>query len=151
MARQKSIAATMVRMLVYFDEPQVVLLEYKDDHKIIAVGIDKKGYEFAFLGAEINEKQWERYYEGSVDLRYLFLLPRWKRWYIFDLGKAVNKKVTIFRAEEDDYKSESFLPTHGFFSRDHTEPDSRGSHNQAKITRICDRWLVGSSRVFAFL
>lgn len=123
MGRQKTTTATISTILVYFDEPQVMLLEQKDDHKIISVAIDKDGYDFPFLGAEINEKQWERYCDGSVDLRYLFLLPRWKRWHIFDLGEAQNNQVKISRAEETDYKNDTFLPVHGFFSRDHTESD----------------------------
>ncbi len=119
----KGTKAVVSAMLVYFDEPQVILLEQKDDHKIISVAINKERYEFPFLGAEINEKQWERYCDGSVDLRYLFLFPQWKKWYIFDLRESENKQVTIYRAQEEDYKNEELLPVHGFFSKDHTEPD----------------------------
>jgi hypothetical protein len=122
--RWKEPTAEYVATLVYLDEPQVVLLNHGNDAKIIGVAIEKDGFEYPFLGAEVSFTQWERYRREFVDLRYLFLLPRWRKWYIFDLAKLdANKKIPIKQAEKQDYTNKAFLPSHGFFARDHTEPD----------------------------
>src|SRR5271155_3723202 len=76
-----------ISTLVYLDEPQVILLEHGNDAKIISVAIEKEGYDYPFLGAEISNSQWIRYIRQFVDLRYLFLAPKWRRLYIFDLMK----------------------------------------------------------------
>lgn len=113
---------------VFLDEPQVVLLERNPDSKIIGVAIDKEGLKYPFLGAEISFAQWQRYRRQYVDLRYLFLMPRWKRWYIFDLASVqYDKRVTLTRAQKEDYKNEHYLPSHGFFARSHTEPFEVGA------------------------
>ena len=122
--RWKEKSAKYVSTLVYLDEPQVVMLDRGDDAKIIGVAIEKEGYDFPFLGAEISFTQWERYNRQFVDLRYLFLLPRWKRWYIFDLGdQDENDRVPLENAEKEDFKNEKYLPSHGFWARSHTEDD----------------------------
>lgn len=106
------------------DEPQVVVLNHGNDAKIIGVAIEKENFKYPFLGAEVSFNQWERYKREFVDLRYLFLLPRWRKWYIFDLAELdSHKKVPLIPAAKEDYQNEDFLPTHGFFSRNHTEID----------------------------
>jgi hypothetical protein len=123
--RWKESAAKYVSTLVYLDEPQVVMLDHGDDAKIIGVAIDKKGYDNPFLGAEISFSQWERYNRQFVDLHYLFLVPKWKRWYIFDLSdQDANDRIPLERAEEADYRNEKYLPAQGlFWARSHTEDD----------------------------
>lgn len=121
MAVRRKFSAVMVATLAYYDEPQVILLKRSDDKIVIAVAIDKEGPQHPFLGAEINNSQWERYKNGSTDLRYLFLFPKWKKWYTFDLADIDDNEIPISLAEEGDYKNEDFLPSHGFFFRDHTE------------------------------
>lgn len=121
--RWKVATAKYVCTLVYLDEPQVVFLDHGYDAKIIGVAIDKEGLTHGFLGAEISFHQWERYKRQFVDLRYLFLLPRWKRWYLFDLAELKDDEtVPIVHAKEEVYKKEEYLPAHGFFAREHTEP-----------------------------
>jgi hypothetical protein len=120
--RWKEAAAKYICTLVYLDEPQVVLLDHGNDAKIIGVAIEKDGLTHGFLGAEISFHQLERYKRQFVDLRYLFLLPRWKRWYLFDLANLQgDETIPIVRAKEDVFKNEEYLPTHGFFAREHTE------------------------------
>ena len=91
------------------------------DRKVVAVAIDGEADSTPFFGAEINNKQWERYLRGAADLRYLFLFPHAKRWYHFDLSDIKGETVLLSEAPTDDHKNEEFLPSAGFFSRDHTE------------------------------
>jgi hypothetical protein len=122
--RWKEKSAKYVSTLVYLDEPQVVLLDHGNDAKIIGVAIEKQDYDYPFLGAEISFSQWERYNRLFVDLRYLFLLPKWKRWYLFDLAdQGDDDKIPLERAKAEDFKNEKYLPTHGFWARAHTEDD----------------------------
>jgi hypothetical protein len=123
--RWKENSAKYVSTLVNLDEPQVVMLDHGDDAKIIGVAINKEGYDNPFLGAEISFTQWERYNRQFVDLHYLFLLPKWKRWYIFDLDALdENNRIPLKRAQEADYRNEKYLPAQGlFWARSHTEDD----------------------------
>lgn len=132
MAKRPSIARLLCT-LVYVDEPQVILLERDADAKVIAVAIDKAGYRYPFLGAEISASQWDRYRRGFLDLRYLFLYPRWRRWYLFDLAEATNGLVPLRFAEPVDYRNEAYLPEAGFFSRDHTEFADDAASSQLEI------------------
>ena len=120
--RWKEGSARYVSTLVNLDGPQVVMLDHGDDAKIIGVAIDKEGYDYPFLGAEISFSQWERYNRQFVQLRYLFLVPRWKRWYIFDLADHDEKdRIPLERADKADYQNEKYLPSYGFWARSHTE------------------------------
>jgi hypothetical protein len=120
--RWKENRAKYVATLVYLDEPQVVVLDHGDDAKIIGVAIEKDGYDFPFFGAEISFSQWERYIHEFVHLRYLFLLPRWKRWYIFDLARQDDHDwIPLERITKEDAKNPKYLPSDGFFARSHTE------------------------------
>jgi hypothetical protein len=123
--RWKENRAKYISTLVYLDGPQVVMLDHGADAKIIGVAIDKKDYDNPFLGAEISFTQWERYNREFVDLHYLFLLPKWKRWYIFDLAdKDEHHYVPLERAQEADYRNSAHLPTQGgFWARSHTQDD----------------------------
>jgi hypothetical protein len=122
--RWKEGSAKYFSTLVYLDEPQVVMLDHGYDAKIIGVAIEKEGYDYPFLGAEISFNQWLRYTRKFVDLRYLFLVPKWKRWYFFDLGKQdEHDNIPLERADEADAKNEKYLPSHGFWARSHTEDD----------------------------
>ena len=121
--RWKVPKARFVQTYVYMDEPQVVLLDHGLDAKIIAVAIDKPGYELPFLGAEISFQQLQRYLREFVDLRFLLTFPAYEKWFIFDLAKmSPDKEVGLIAAEKEDYKNEEYLPSHRFFARNHTEP-----------------------------
>jgi hypothetical protein len=119
--RWQKLEAKFVGTLVYLDEPQVVLLDRGDDAKIIAVAIDKPGLDYPFLGAEISYNQLVNYQRELVDLRNLFLVPRWRTWYIFDLA-AVNDAgmLPLKRADKAEYRNEEYLPSPQFFARNHT-------------------------------
>ena len=132
--RWKERSARFVSTLVYVDEPQVVLLDHGDDAKIIGVAINNDKYEYPFLGAEISYSQWERYRRQFVDLRYLFLLPKWRRWFIFDLAEQDEQGlIPLRRATNDERWLNAYLPAHGFFARDHTE-EEKVSGTAAELT-----------------
>jgi hypothetical protein len=149
--RWKENSALYVSTLVYLDEPQIVLLDHGDDAKIIGVAIEKEGYEYPFLGAEVSFSQWERYRRQFVDLRYLFLVPKWRRWFLFDLADlGEDKKIPLERAKQEDYRNNKFLPSHGFFSRDHTEPEPSFGETKLGIQKfsIDGNWEPADLSIF---
>lgn len=141
--RWKENSGRYVSTLVYVGEPQVVLLDHGTDSKIIGVAIQKNGYEYPFLGAEISLSQWERYNRQFVDLRHLFLLPRWKKWYLFDLANQDdNDEIPLRKADEGDYKNPAYLPSHGFWARAHTE---ESPIFDAPAETVSQRFLIGGT------
>jgi len=104
------------------DGPQAVLLERSADNKIIAVAIDKEGDQNPFFGAAISFDQWERYRRGVLDLRFLFMFPRWKEWYLFDLKSGQEESIELKRTPRDSLAEANYVPNAGFFSYDHSEP-----------------------------
>jgi hypothetical protein len=126
--RWKELEAEYVSTLVYLDEPQVILLSRGTDAKIIGVAIEKENFTYPFLGAEISSDQLERYKRQFVDLRYLFIVPRWRQRYLFDLASMDgDQKIKLQKATEADYLNDEYLPSQGFFARSHTEPATEES------------------------
>jgi hypothetical protein len=119
----KKKTATLSQVLEYMDGPHAVLLDRTDaTSKIVAVAIEKEGYSYAFFGAEISVEQWERYRRGLQDFRSLFMLPRHKAWYIFDLSRRENGHIILDSAPRYENSEEHYIPDAGFFSYDHSEP-----------------------------
>jgi len=116
------IPAKFVQVLEYMNGPQAVLAERSTDHKIVAVAIDKPGYRYPFFGAGISFEQWERYRRGFLDFRFLFMYPRWKEWYVFDLKSEETETVRLTRVQKDSFAEEHYIPEPGFFAYDHSEP-----------------------------
>jgi hypothetical protein len=113
--------ATFAQVLEYMDGPQVVLLNRGDASKVVGVAIEKKGFEYPFFGAEISIDQWQRYRRGLLDLRSLFMLPRHKAWYIFDLSQRKDSEIILEATTRDQNSIEHYIPEVGFFSYDHSE------------------------------
>jgi hypothetical protein len=118
----KKKTATLAQVLEYMDGPQAVLLNRGNTSKIAGVAIEKEGYTHPFFGAEISLDQWERYRRGLMDFRSLFMIPRHKAWYIFDLSRKENGEIILNPATRDENSEENYIPESGFFSYDHSEP-----------------------------
>ena len=122
MPRKKRETARFVQVLEYFDGPQAVLLEKSADSRIVGVAIDKEGYNNPFFGTNVSYEQWERYRRGYVDFRSLFVFPRWREWYFFDLiGMTPEGVIELIKTAKDSEAEENYVPASGFFSYDHSE------------------------------
>lgn len=104
--------------LVYVDEPQLICL-MAGNSRILAVAIPEEDLSKSmFLATTVSKRDWEKYIEGVVDLRYLFTYPT-RVQYTFDLYGMVDGKVMMNPVVGDT--DGSFLPLPGFFSSNHTE------------------------------
>lgn len=63
-----------------------------------------------------------RYKRGLLDLRSLFIFPRYRAWYIFDLVYHQENEIPLYLATRDRFAEKSYIPEAGFFSYDHSEP-----------------------------
>jgi hypothetical protein len=59
---------------------------------------------------------------GLMDFRSLFMIPRFKAWYIFDLSHKENDEIILNPAVRDEKSEKHYIPESGFFSYDHSEP-----------------------------
>jgi hypothetical protein len=138
---RRSKKAKFLSTLVFYDEPQLVVLSRSEGFKIIATAIDDDSRVYPFFAAEIDNDQWERYLRGFSDLNYLFRFPKGKKWFTFDLANAQDGIVPLQEAARDDFADKDYIPAHGFFSRDHTEPfESREVQQSTQTFAIDGSW-----------
>lgn len=111
-------SATYDATLVYMDEPQVITM-MSQKTRIVAVAIpDEDPQKAMFLATTVAEKDWTKYLDGTVDLRYLFTYSV-RVHYFFDLYDMKDKKVMM--TPLDGPADEDHLPSQRFFSTNHTE------------------------------
>lgn len=107
--------------LVRVDEPELVYLQTRGSAKIIAVAVPDGVGEYPFFGSEISDEQWSRYLREEVDLRYLILFPKYKRWYEFDLSSFLeNREAALEHITFDPERHAYLVPEVSFFARSHT-------------------------------
>lgn len=120
----KSVAksATIIDILVYFDEPQLLLLESDRDNKMLAVAIPaREGLgEYPFFACEVRSKPFEKYMSGKADLHHVFANCIRDNYYTFDLSTVDDGKIRLTVATHDQKSNADFWPEVGFFSRSHT-------------------------------
>lgn len=121
---QRRRGAKFGQVLVYLDEPQLITL-VAGLQRILAIAIPSEDDDqLPFLAVTVSSKDWERYLDGTVDLRYLFTFPRKRNLYTFDMASAKNGKVmmTPFPRTVPNH----YLPEPRFFSDNHTEEVEHG-------------------------
>lgn len=112
--------ATFAATLVFYDEPQVVLLKDKQV-PIVAVAVPDDDEEASrFFATTVSHRDWQSYMEGSCDLRYLFTYPTSRHTYTFDLN-SIKGGILSLDPYLVDPLPESYLPQPRFFSSFHTE------------------------------
>lgn len=119
MKKLKRKSAKFEAVLVYMDEPLLITL-ISGKSRLIASAIpsDHEG-SYMFFGTTVSKKDWEKYLDGSVDLRYLFTYPDQRSSYTFDLASV--RDGTVMMTPFLDITPETFLPSPQFFSSNHTE------------------------------
>lgn len=105
--------------LVYMDEPLLITL-FAGKARVIAVAVPSADDEqLLFYATSVSSRDWDKYLNGIVDLRYLFTFPDRRNTYTFDLKKMRDGSVLITPFLND--APEHYLPSPRFFSSNHTE------------------------------
>ena len=112
---------TIKNVLVFYDEPQVVLLEGAKKIHSIAVAVEKEGMEYPFFCCEIYKRDWLKYLNQKADLYFLFKNALNRKYYFFDWNDQNERKVNLIKATEEEIKNPEFWPERGFFAVNHTE------------------------------
>lgn len=115
-------SAKLLEVLVYYDEPQLVLLKTDRDYDMLAVAVQREGMSRPFFACEPRERALERYFDGKADLHYAFREARGHRYYFFDLDEEADGAVALQRATDSEVANEQYWPKVGFFARSHTNP-----------------------------
>jgi hypothetical protein len=115
-------AAKIRQTLVFYDGPQLVLLETDRGHSMLAIAISKDGMGYPMFAAEIIGNQLEKYLQGKVDLNFVFRSTPISRLYFLDLSGTENEEVKLNRASKIDSQNKDYYPLPGVFSRSHTHP-----------------------------
>lgn len=114
--------ATLDRVLVFFDGPQVVL--FRSDRGLPAIGVsvgEPDGSFYPLFVTEVLDANWKRYASEKVDLRYLFTAGSKRRYFanwndLGDTGRLALSRADDVSAEEE----EDLVPASGFWVRHHT-------------------------------
>jgi hypothetical protein len=112
--------AKLLQVLLWYDGPQIVLMEQRKHQYIIGVAIEDESMHSGFIGAEISIRQLVEYMLQRVDLRYLYSKPDLRRWWIFDLDNE-RDQIPVRRLKGTDPRIDENEPESGFFARFHEE------------------------------
>ncbi len=105
--------------LVIYDGVQLACLKSKKSLFLaLAIPEDILG-EFDFLVATANDKSLTRYFDGEVDLRFIFTFAPNRMLYKMKSKDLAQKNIWLTPFERKTVPEEC-LPQHGLFSRDHT-------------------------------
>lgn len=115
-------SAAIKQVLVYYDGPQLVLLESDRGYPMLAVSVERPDFGYAMFAAEIVGNQLEKYLQGKADLNFVFRSATVRRLYFFDLSREAQAHVTLVRATSAEAENEDYYPLPGIFARSHTHP-----------------------------
>lgn len=120
-ARKPPFARTayLKKTLVFYDGPQVALMQSDRGFPMIAVAVGEPSFEsYPMFITEVTDTNLRRYLREKVDLRFLFKEGA-KRHYIANWAE-LDEKHWLKIARADDVNEESYFPRHGFWARHHT-------------------------------
>jgi hypothetical protein len=131
--------AQFVQTLVFYDEPQLVLLRSDKNTDIVGIAIPRHdGMEYPFFACEARQRTFERYLDGKADLHYLFSDAIREKYFLFDLGEA-DDRITLYQADEQNVKTKEYWPLPGAFSRAHTSL----YRTQVRIGTVTKKYSAG--------
>jgi hypothetical protein len=113
----------LLRTLVVYDGPQVVLLESTRNQLMPAVAVTKRaGMLLPFFACEVFKKDFAKYAAGKADLHYLFRSAAGGRYYFFDWACLSDDTAELTPATQQEAADEGNFPQPGFFAESHTHP-----------------------------
>lgn len=113
------LSADLDAVLLDYEGPQLVQLSTGKLRRILGVAVPAhEGMENPFFGCAVRDKSYEKYFDGTADLNYVFRNALRNIFYFFDLVST--KGIKLIRADEKDIQNQSNWPDVGIFSRSHT-------------------------------
>lgn len=111
--------ASIIETLVYYDGPQLVILEDGSDYVILGTAIEKEGMQYPLFCAAALKRHFTNYMLGKVDLRFIYKATPGRRLYFTELPHGTSE-CHLRRATQRELADESVFPESGIFSSVHT-------------------------------
>src|SRR5437764_7668491 len=92
--------ATIMKTLVYYDGPQILLLRSPRNLHMIGAAVERPDMKFPFFACTVVEREFRKYMLGKADLHYVYKTSR--NFYFFDLDKEKNNIVPMRRATDEE-------------------------------------------------
>ena len=106
--------SSAITSLVWYDGPQLALLE-SDGLRALAVAVPDRGDKsYPMLAVEVPDESWLAFTTRRVDLRSLFVADGPRKW-TFDLNGDGAGTVLLAEAKPEDLVEDN-LPGEGFFT-----------------------------------
>lgn len=122
MKRKASATAKVIQILLWYDQPEILLLKRSRTEYILAVSsiedVDNDKAGFRFIGASMNAKHIAEYQDGKFDLRYALSNGNLRKFWTFCYSPE-NSEVTLEQHKRTSKVIVESLPEAGFFARDH--------------------------------
>jgi hypothetical protein len=140
--RQLLRTAKFVQTLIFYDQPQLILLTSDRNENVIGVAISKPDMEYPFFCGEVRNSTFSRYLEGRADLRYLLDDAIRQKYYFLDLKETEGDDIPLIPADADEARNPAYWPLPGAFSRSHTFPYGvrPQSGTATKVFKIDGNW-----------
>jgi hypothetical protein len=133
--------ARFVQTLVYYDQPQLILLKSDRGNDVVGIAIPRSEMEYPFLSCEVRESTFSRYLAGTADLRFLLDDAIRQKYYFIDLVDADTDILPMIPAADDEARRPEYWPQPGAFSRAHTTPYGAPKRGAAtKVFKIDGSW-----------
>lgn len=154
--RSKKSEARIVQVLLWYDYPEIVLLQKSSVEYIIAVSAvscseqdSDATSDISYVGAAITKKQLTEYQNQKFDLRYLISHAALRRYWTFRFSGA-EQEVKLERVTRNSEVLSRSLPESGFFSRSHEKIDlvQQITPNALETFNIDGSWELGEFSKF---
>jgi hypothetical protein len=133
MARTKTYRRARFDQTLYeYDGPKLILLKTPGTTFIIAVAIVNKNFDEPFYGAEITLEQLHGLLAEEYGVRYLFLRPKYKTRFIFDLADLDRSPDINLIPLPLGPNTIQYLPGRTFFASDFTSEVNIGGTSQPR-------------------
>lgn len=148
MKTKLKITAKLEDVLVDFDGPQLVLL-ISAKRPIIGMAIDSfSNFSNPFFCCAVKDRSFEKYFNGTADLNYVFSTAFRKKYYFADLDED-EEKVSLKVATRSDLENQNIWPEIGFFSNCHNSEYGKDKRFTATQTfHIDGRWGANDFATF---
>jgi hypothetical protein len=122
MARKIDETAVIKQCLLWYDQPEIMLLKKNAQEYILAVASPsdpvKPDWQYQFVGASMTNRMVSEYQSEKFDLRFALSHANLRRYWIFNYDPK-SPNVNLTKISKGSAFLEEALPEIGFFAREH--------------------------------
>lgn len=120
MTTNMTMEATVIQILLWYDKPEIVLLQTIDQDFILAVRSGRlDSPNFVYVGGSMTSRRLRDYANGKCDLRFAIAHANTRKFWRFEMLPE-QKHVTLQHIKRSDDELAESLPDPQFFATDHS-------------------------------